>query len=61
MKRGLTKLVSIKPVVVEQFDEMSVVNNAMSGMHSREGSPDEQIEDHVVFSEDSLREISRER
>jgi intraflagellar transport protein 88 len=49
MKKGLQKLVSIRPPAIEQDEGLGPL------------SSDEPIEDHEVFNEDSLRAISRER
>ncbi|KAI9343452.1 hypothetical protein DFJ73DRAFT_518914 [Zopfochytrium polystomum] len=49
MRKGLQKLVSIRPPSVEQNDDIGPP------------SSDEPIEDHEVFNEDKLRAIGRER
>ncbi|KAJ3053393.1 Intraflagellar transport protein 88, partial [Rhizophlyctis rosea] len=54
MKRGLQKLVSIKPMAVEQ-------NEDVEGPPTSTALRDEPIEDHEVFNEDALRAIARER
>ncbi|KAI8815627.1 uncharacterized protein EV422DRAFT_548801 [Fimicolochytrium jonesii] len=49
MKRWLQRLVSIRPVAVEQNEDFGA------------GSTEGPIEDHEVFNEDELRAIARER
>jgi intraflagellar transport protein 88 len=56
MRRGFQKLVQIRPLVVEQFED------AM--MHAMDDSADlggGNVEDHEVFNHDSLRGVARER
>jgi intraflagellar transport protein 88 len=50
MKKGFQKLLSIKPNGIDKFEEL---------MASR--SADEPLEDHEVFSQDSLRALSLEK
>ncbi|KAJ3294769.1 Intraflagellar transport protein 88 [Borealophlyctis nickersoniae] len=52
MKRGFQKLVSLRPIAIEQNEDMGGPATVSS---------DEPIEDHEVFNEDSLRAIARER
>ncbi|KAI8918508.1 hypothetical protein DFJ77DRAFT_483009 [Powellomyces hirtus] len=49
MKRSLQRLMSIRPVAVEQNEDFGI------------GPTDEPIEDHEVFDEDELRAIARQR
>jgi intraflagellar transport protein 88 len=53
MKRGFQKLVQIRPLIVEQFDDASMADIGDSG----ETIGDE----HEVFNHDSLRGVARER
>ncbi|KAI8622191.1 hypothetical protein BC830DRAFT_1160095 [Chytriomyces sp. MP71] len=52
MKKGLQKLVAIRPPSVEQNDDIGGGGPSAS---------DEPIDDHEVFNEDKLRAIARER
>lgn len=56
MKRGFQKLLQLKPIIIEQFEDLGV-NLAGSKTTIREN----QIDDHDVFNEDNLRAVARER
>jgi intraflagellar transport protein 88 len=55
MKRGFQKLVQIRPLVVEQFDDV------MPALDENGDTIEGNVEDHEVFNHDSLRGVARER
>lgn len=66
MKKGLQKLVSIRPPAIEQDEAGTASSGGTGGVGINTGATgglggDEIIEDHEVFNEDSLRAVARER